>query len=170
MMRNQESVFGVVFNEGRDAVLLIKRRDIPVWVLPGGGIDQGETSEEATLREIKEETGYDVELMRKVGEYLPVNRMTLLTHGFECKIFSGISQIGAETLDVRFFPIDRLPKMPPPYRGWILDAHANHPALLRKKIEGVTYFVLLKLFLSHPILVFRYFLTKLGVHYNSRNK
>jgi 8-oxo-dGTP diphosphatase len=37
-----KSVACILFNKNRSEVLLIKRKDIPVWVLPGGGIDPGE--------------------------------------------------------------------------------------------------------------------------------
>ena len=43
-------------------VLLIKRRDFGVWLLPGGGIDAGESAAEAAVREAQEETGLEVEL------------------------------------------------------------------------------------------------------------
>jgi 8-oxo-dGTP diphosphatase len=162
----KQAVYGIVFNEKRTEVLLVKRRDIPVWVLPGGGLDQGETPEEGALREVREETGFKTVIVRKVAEYLPVNKMTQLSHLFECRIEEGEAKIGAETKDVCFFPLDKLPILPPPYLGWIHDAAAVHPFLLRKKIEGVNYWVLLKLFIQHPILVGRYLLTKLGIHIN----
>lgn len=165
----RQSVSGIVFDEGRKSVLLIKRRDIPVWVLPGGGLDPGETPEQGAVREVLEETGYQVEIVRKTAEYLPVNKMTRLTHAFECKILSGAPHCGDETLDVRFFPLASLPKLPPPYKGWIEDAAANHPTMLRKQIVGVSYMILLKLFLQHPLLVGRYLLTKLGIHLNRRD-
>ncbi|UVI37526.1 NUDIX hydrolase [Brevibacterium spongiae] len=45
------------FNGGRD-------RAHAIWTLPGGGIEFFETIEEGTIREIKEETGYDAQLLR----------------------------------------------------------------------------------------------------------
>jgi 8-oxo-dGTP diphosphatase len=160
------SVYGILFNETRSEVLLIKRRDIPVWVLPGGGLEAGESAEEAVVREVLEETGYHSSIVRKIAEYVPVNKMTKLTHFFECCIVGGAMRTGAETKDVCFFPLNALPDLPPPYEGWIRDAAANHTTVLRKKIEGVSYWVLIKLLLQHPILVGRYLLTKLGIHIN----
>ena len=55
-----------------DEILLIKRRTVPFsgyWALPGGRVDPGETVEQTVVREVKEETGLDVAIVRKVGEY-----------------------------------------------------------------------------------------------------
>ena len=41
----------------------VERGDI-VWNFPGGGIEKGETPEEAAVREVKEETGYSVRLLK----------------------------------------------------------------------------------------------------------
>jgi len=165
----KQAVYGIVFTNDRSEVLLVKRRDIPVWVLPGGGLDPNETPEEGACREVLEETGYRVAAIRKVAEYLPVNKMTQFSHMFECRILSGSAQTGSESMNVAFFPLNRLPVLPPPYAGWIKDAAANLPYMIRKKIEGVSYFVLLKLMLQHPILVGRYLLTKIGLHINTRD-
>ena len=37
------------------------------WVIPGGGVNFGETIEEAGIREIKEETNLDVEIIKLIG-------------------------------------------------------------------------------------------------------
>ncbi len=53
-------------------ILLIKRDTIPFksyWGLPGGRVDPGETVEQTVVREVKEETGLDVEIIRKIGDY-----------------------------------------------------------------------------------------------------
>jgi 8-oxo-dGTP diphosphatase len=55
-----------------DKILLIKRHTVPFsgyWALPGGRVDSGETVEQTIVREVKEETGLDVAVMRKTGEY-----------------------------------------------------------------------------------------------------
>jgi 8-oxo-dGTP diphosphatase len=166
MQAEKQAVYGIIFGKNRTEVLLIKRLDIPVWVLPGGGLDPKELPEEGSVREIFEETGYTCSVIRKVAEYLPVNKMTQFSHLFECRIESGSASTGPETKEVRFFPLDALPDLPPPYEGWIRDAAANHGTMLRKRIEGVSYWVLFKLFALHPILVGRYLLTKLGIHIN----
>jgi 8-oxo-dGTP pyrophosphatase MutT (NUDIX family) len=67
--RLEFSAGGLVFDdEGR--VLLIRARDLrnqPVWTLPKGALNPGETSLEAALREVQEETGYRCELVRELA-------------------------------------------------------------------------------------------------------
>ncbi len=53
-------------------IVLVKRNTIPFkgyWALPGGRVEQNETIENAIVREVKEETGLEVEIIRKIGEY-----------------------------------------------------------------------------------------------------
>jgi 8-oxo-dGTP diphosphatase len=55
-----------------DRIVLIKRTTPPFigyWALPGGRAESGENAEQTAVREVKEETGIDVEIVRKVGEY-----------------------------------------------------------------------------------------------------
>lgn len=156
-----ESVASIIFSPDRKSVLLIKRRDIPVWVLPGGGIEQGETPEEAAKRETHEETGYFVEIKRKIAEYSPSNKLSKYTCFFEMTPLSGKPTLGDETADIQFFPLDKLPSlMPPNYPYWIQDAQANYPFVLYKKVEGTSYGTLLKLLFRHPILICSFLLKK----------
>ncbi len=51
-------------------IVLIKRKNPPYgWALPGGFVDYGESLEEAALREAKEETNLDVQLVKQFHTY-----------------------------------------------------------------------------------------------------
>jgi 8-oxo-dGTP diphosphatase len=54
---------------GRPIVLIERRGPPPGFALPGGFVDIGETVEDAARREMREETGLDVRLMRLLGVY-----------------------------------------------------------------------------------------------------
>ncbi|NGX28097.1 MAG: RNA pyrophosphohydrolase [Candidatus Anoxychlamydiales bacterium] len=167
-MQKNQSVTAVVFSEDRKQVLLIKRRDVPVWVLPGGGIEKDETLENATLREVLEETGYTTKIYRKVGEYTPINKLSKFTHLYECEIISGKAAISDETREVNFFDIENLPKLiPPPYPEWIDDANKNEKSLIKRELKSVNYLSLIKNLFLHPILVIRFLMTKVGLTINS---
>jgi 8-oxo-dGTP pyrophosphatase MutT (NUDIX family) len=63
------SAGGVVYREldGRVQVALAHRRTPPLWALPKGTPDSGETIEETAVRETREETGLEVEIERRLG-------------------------------------------------------------------------------------------------------
>ena len=165
----KQAIYGILFNENREQVLLVQRRDLPVWVLPGGGLDPNESTEEGVKREVLEETGYQVAIVRKIATYLPVNLMTQKTHFFECKIIGGQAKLNAEAKQIKYFPANKLPtRLPPPFHGWIKDALTPPEKPLIKNTEDVTYLTLLKLLLQHPHLVIRYFLTKIGIRFNAK--
>lgn len=161
LLKNQ-SVIGVVFKEGK--VLLVKRKDVPVWTLPGGGIEEGETLEEAICREIEEEAGFVVTCKRKIGEYTPINRLARFTHLFECEIVGEHKRLLNETREIAFFDINELPKMPPPYAEWVEDALKKE--FFQKKLTSVSYFNFFKNLILHPVLIMRFLLSRIGIHIN----
>jgi ADP-ribose pyrophosphatase YjhB (NUDIX family) len=59
-----------VLVDGHDRILLALWNEgvTPAWTLPGGGVEPDETPEQAAVREAREETGYEVELVRLLGE------------------------------------------------------------------------------------------------------
>lgn len=167
----KESAIAIIFNSEKTELLLVKRRDVPSWVLPGGGVDLGESAAQAAVREALEETGYYVEVVRQTALYTPVNKLSNPTHCFECRIKGGTAEIGAETQAVQFFPFDKLPKdFFYIHRIWLTDALQNEPFLIQKKLDYINYYELLKYFIRHPIQVFRLLLSRLGFPFNAKIK
>ena len=64
----QHSAGGIIINDGK--VLVINWTTKPYVCFPKGHIEQNETSEQAAIRELKEETGYDVRIRRKLGSWM----------------------------------------------------------------------------------------------------
>lgn len=169
-MTLNESVKGIIISPDRKKILMIMRRDVPVWVLPGGGIESNETPEQATIRELEEETGFTVSITKKIAEYTPLNRLTRYTHFYECAIEGGAPQTGLETRAIEFFDIDDLPKkIPPPFTDWIEDALTNPPKTLHKSIASTSYFNFIRHLICHPILMLRFILSRFHLHVNSRD-
>lgn len=65
----EKVVVGIVLKEGK--VLIVRRKkgegDL-LWQFPGGTVEQGETFEQAVVRELKEETGVTVSIKKNLGE------------------------------------------------------------------------------------------------------
>ena len=66
-------VGGIIFIDGKLAVMhrkdVIKRPEMPeYYTLPGGGLENGETLEEGVIREVKEEFGINVKVIKKLYE------------------------------------------------------------------------------------------------------
>ncbi|MGV9362285.1 NUDIX domain-containing protein [Amycolatopsis sp. NPDC003731] len=59
----------VVIRDDAGRVLLIHKIDNDLWALPGGGHDVGERITDTAVREVREETGLDIEVTRLVGTY-----------------------------------------------------------------------------------------------------
>jgi 8-oxo-dGTP pyrophosphatase MutT (NUDIX family) len=59
----------VLFDPAGEKILLTRRADNGQWVLPGGGLESGESLAEACAREVLEETGLTVRVMRLLGVY-----------------------------------------------------------------------------------------------------
>src|SRR5438128_5635713 len=97
------AVYAIIFDDGR--VLLALRRNIDWWNLPGGGMELGETVDEAMRREIREETGLEVEVERLVGVYSkPQKQEVVLT--FHCRAIGGVLTETEESRKCSYFAPD----------------------------------------------------------------
>ena len=110
----------VILNTQRDSVVLHLRNDQPMWSLPGGPPDFGESFADGIIREVKEETGLNVEIVRLLGVYSEPefwifsypdgNRAHAFAAAFECRILSGdLTPNMTDSLEVKWFAVDNLP-------------------------------------------------------------
>lgn len=86
-------VAGIIFMNGGIALMhrvgVLKRKDIQeYYTFPGGGLEEGETLEEGTIREIKEEFGIEVKVEEKLYE-LESKRFEQKEYFFLCKYIKG---------------------------------------------------------------------------------
>lgn len=66
-MKREFSAGGIVFND-QNQVLLVKSSGNHAWQFPKGKIEEGQTSKEAAIREVREEAGVNAEIIEKVGD------------------------------------------------------------------------------------------------------
>lgn len=160
-------VLGIVFDKSRKKVLLVKRRDVPAWVLPGGGVETGENLKRAVCREVEEETGYEVSVIRKVAEYDYKNKREK-AHLFECKIVSGKPTLNPEAKAIAFFSTKALPEVRHPNIDiWVEDSLINNKGVIKKTLKTVNPLGVVKYLFRHPVPVFRYWLVKMGLRINT---
>lgn len=76
----------VTDDEGR--VLLERRRDNDLRALPGGGTEMSDSLPGTAVREVKEETGLDVEITGLVGTYTDPRRIIASSDGEACRQFN----------------------------------------------------------------------------------
>lgn len=107
---------GIIVREGK--ILLNKRNDLErphlhgKWEFPGGGMEIGETIEENLLREVKEECGYDVEIVSPLKKIWTINHknssmvhehLNIYLIPFVCRIVGGGGKIqDAEVLETNW--------------------------------------------------------------------
>ena len=173
IMNMKEASIGIFFSDNQTKVLLVKRRDTPVWVLPGGGMDPQESPEDAVIREFFEETGLEVTIKRRVGTWHPINKLATTTHVFECLLQTNRKSLTfapqEESLEVKLWPISNLPKFVFfLHKNWIDEARKNRPEPQEYAMKELTYTRCFLLILQHPIRCLRYLLARLGFPINTR--
>ncbi len=102
------SVVAVV-EDDHGRILLIHKTDNDLWALPGGGHDIGESIGETVVREVREETGYEVEVLGIIGTYTNPNHVMAYDDGevrqqfsiaFRAKLVGGEARTSEESIEV----------------------------------------------------------------------
>lgn len=130
----------VVDEAGR--ILLQRRSDSGNWALPGGTMDIGETFAQSVVREVKEETGFNVRIERIVGIYSDPAHVFAYEDGevrqefnicLACTIVGGELAVSSESTDVRFFLLDEVQglTMHESIRKRIEDYLSGRPSVFR---------------------------------------
>ncbi|MGW0185438.1 NUDIX hydrolase [Streptomyces sp. NPDC003362] len=100
-----------VVTDDQGRILLQRRRDNDLWALPGGGMDMGDSLPGCAVREVKEETGYDIEITGLVGTYTDPRHVIAYSDGevrrqfnicFRARIVGGELTLSEESTEIRF--------------------------------------------------------------------
>lgn len=103
-----------LFDENHARILLTRRKDNGMWCLPGGMIEAGESVAEGCEREVLEETGLKVRVLRLTGVYSDPHQVVVYPDGththivvlnFEVELISGEPGLSSETTGVDWFPV-----------------------------------------------------------------
>ncbi|MFD0715775.1 NUDIX hydrolase [Paenibacillus sp. GCM10027626] len=131
----KSDIRGVVFHANK--ILLVRENMDGAWSLPGGWADIGLSPSEIAVKEVKEESGFDVTPVRllavldKKFHNHPPEPYHVYKLFIQCEIVGGTAESGIETSAVGFFERDRLPE---------LSLQRNTPEQVRLMFE----------FLDHP--------------------
>ncbi|PSJ52132.1 NUDIX domain-containing protein [Kumtagia ephedrae] len=110
-------VRGMVIDRANNAVFLIRHTYVPGWQLPGGGVELGETLEEALTRECLEEG--NIAVGSPVLKSMHFNRNASRRDHVAFYVIEQFAQTGLkrpdrEIAEAGFFPLDRLPEATTP--------------------------------------------------------
>jgi len=137
MAKYNIGAFVVIFNK-KGRVLLCHRRDMDIWTLPGGAVENSELPDEAAIRETQEETGLKVKIKDLVGIYGKPHRDELV-FVFIGKAVDGKLMETPESDESRYFKTHKLPvNTIPKHVERIRDAENNQSQPFFRRQYGLS--------------------------------
>jgi 8-oxo-dGTP diphosphatase len=111
--RNPFPTTDAIIDGGDGRIVLILRKNVPHgWAIPGGFVDYGEEVGKACVREAKEETGLDVDLVEQLFTYSDPSRdkrKHTMSTVYWCKVRGGTLQAADDATDARWFGESEVP-------------------------------------------------------------
>ena len=112
--RNPTPASAVVLLQN-EKILLVKRKFEPkkgFWSLPAGFVEYDESPKQAAVRETKEETGLDVEIVSLVGVYAGYDdpRVHVVLIVYKAEKIRGVLSPGDDAVEVGFFSSSKIPE------------------------------------------------------------
>jgi ADP-ribose pyrophosphatase YjhB (NUDIX family) len=110
-----------VVTDDSGRILVQRRADSGNWALPGGAMELDESLTGSVIREVKEETGYDIEVTGMVGTYTDPKHIIAYSDGevrrqfnicYTARITGGTLTISTESTDIRFADPAQLDDLP----------------------------------------------------------
>jgi ADP-ribose pyrophosphatase YjhB (NUDIX family) len=105
-------VRGAVIRDGK--ILLVHERVDNRWSMPGGWADLGEVPSQMVIREVQEESGFEVRVDKLIVDANRINPLEFY-HAYKliflCTIVGGEAQASIETFDAGFFAPEELPPL-----------------------------------------------------------
>jgi 8-oxo-dGTP diphosphatase len=101
-------VFAIIVDD-KKRVLLCHRKDYDLWNLPGGGLEKGEAPWKGVIREVREETGLNVGVVKLQGIYSKPEKDEVV-FSFFCTKTGGDITLTDEAREIKYFSLKELPK------------------------------------------------------------
>lgn len=111
----------VALFDQNDRLLVLKRKDSGNWTMPGGTLEFGENLLQCGIREVKEETGYDIDIVDIIGTYSDAKTVVAYSDGevrqeftilYEGKIIGGAVSLDHESTDYKWIKPDTFLSLP----------------------------------------------------------
>ena len=114
----------IIIENDQGEILLIRRKDNDQWGLIAGAMEEGENIRDCIIREVKEETGLQIDSLTGIGLSTQPEKETVrypngdITQYFTVVFYSNqwsgeLVQQTVETKEARFFALSQIPSLPP---------------------------------------------------------